>query len=242
MLLNLSRRYAFFWSRFGEAGTGLRRWHSVLMVLSLSVAAAHGVSYNDLGTLTLCLDSSTFQVTIESNDPTLDALHKSMVEERLRAALSKALTDYRVPFNEKASCEGEVGFVYAFFYARWLYPADEEPSVLAAAGLQVGGFTVVEADPEFVLPDERFDAYTSGQILESDLDKPFYQILPTVNEEMMAELATAWWNDRGYQEDLRRASQRALLVRLSVLSGGITLLILVGGLYVWRRRRRLLST
>ncbi len=235
-------RHPFFRSRCADAMTELRRWAGVFGLLYLSVAAAHGVSYNDLSTLTLCVDSSTVQVNIESADPVLDALHTGVVAERLWTALRTTLTTYRVPFEEKASCEDAAGYVYTLFYAHWLYPAGEEPSLLAAAALQVGEFAAVAADPEFVLPDERFGAYTSARLLESDLGEPFHRLLPAVNEEMIGELATAWWSDRGYREELQRASRRALLVRLSVVSGLLTVMIVSAGLFFWRRRKRLVST
>ena len=210
-------------------------------VFVLSGAAAHGVSYNNLGNLTLCLDPNTVQVAVESADPVLDTLYRGAVAERLRKALGKTLTQYRVPFEEKASCADAAGYVYTLFYVHWLYPEQEEPRFVYAATLQVGAFLTVTPDPETALPDERFYAYTAAQLFEGDLDEPFQRLLPADNEQMMTELATAWWDDRSYQQELRQARQRALLLRLSWLSGGVTLAVLLVGLFFWRRRKRLAS-
>ena len=186
MPLGFSRCHTIFWSRLGKAATGLRRWHSVVIMLSLSVAAAHGVSYNDLGNLTLCIDSSTVQVVLESNDAGFNAHYAALIAERLRQALPQTLNKYSVPFTEKPSCEGEAGFVYTLFYVHWQYPAAEDPSFIYAAALQVGEAPATfTAKPEFVLPNERFDAYTAARLFESDLDEPFDQVLPADNEQMM---------------------------------------------------------
>lgn len=224
----------------------LRLWSSVLTTLVetsiLTLAAAHGVSYNDLGTLTLCLDPATVQVTIESADPVLDTLHTGVVAERLRESLRATLTEYRVPFAEKASCAGEAGFVYSLFYVHWTYQAGEEPTFVFAAALQVGEAPAsFQAAPELVLPNQRFDAYTANLLFESDMDAPVHRVLPLDNEQMMLELATAWWDDHGYQQEVKRASQRALLISLSWLSGGVTLVVLLVGLFLLRRRKRLRS-
>ena len=230
---------AVFWSRFGKAVTGLLRWSSVLVVLFWSVAAAHGVSYNDLGHLTLCLDASTVQVVLESNDAGFNAHYAALIAERLRQALPRTLNKYRVPFTEKPSCVGEAGFVYTLFYVHWQYPAAADPSFIYAAALQVGEAPgKFEAKPEFVLRDERFDAYTAARLFESDLDEPFDQVLPADNEQMMEELAAAWWDDRSYQQDLRRARQQDWLVRLSIVSGLLTAGIVLVGSYFFRRRRQ----
>lgn len=209
-----------------------------MLLLTLPGAAAHGVTYNNLGNLTLCLDSSTVGVNIESADPVLDTLYQGVVAERLREGLTATLSQYRVPFEERESCEGEAGFVYTLFYAHWRYPAGEEPSLVYAAALQVGKFAEVVPELEFFLTDERFNAYTAAHLFESDLSEPFHRLLPAENEQMMTELATAWWDDRGYQDEVRRARQRTLLVRLSITSGVLTMGILLIGAYLSRRRHK----
>ncbi len=218
---------------------GLLRWNSLVAVLFWSVAAAHGVSYNDLGHLTLCLDSSTVQVVLESDDSSFDAHYAALIAERLRLALPQTLSKYSVPFTEKPSCEGEVGFVYTLFYLHWQDSVGEDPSFVYAAALQVGEAPAVfTAEPGFELPNERFDAYTAALLFESDLDAPFDQVLPADNEQMMVELAAAWWDDRSYQQDLRRARQRDWLVRLSTVSGLLTAGIVLVGSYFFRRLRQ----
>ena len=218
--------------------SGLQIWGMSVIFLALSGAAAHGVTYNDLGNLTLCLDSSTVGVNIESADPVLDTLYEGVVAERLGQGLTATLTQYRVPFEVRESCEGKAGFVYTFFYAHWRYPAGEEPSLVYAAALQVGKFAEVAAELEFSLTDERFSAYTAAHLFESDLSEPFHRLLPTENEQMMTELAAAWWDDRSYQEEVERARQRTLLVRLSITSGVLTMGILLVGAYLSRRRHK----
>ena len=54
----------------------------------------------------------------------------------------------------------------------------------------------------------------------------------------MLDLAAAWWDDFAYLRELRWRQRRPVLVRLAVLSGALTLVIVAWGWWVWHQRRR----
>ena len=68
-----------------------------------------------------------------------------------------------------------------------------------AASLHVGtGPQVIEARPDFILDDVRFETFQTFRLSESELVTPLDPRLLGVSEEMMLDLAAAWWDDFAY--------------------------------------------
>ncbi len=195
--------------------------------------------YSDLSRLTLCTEPRSVQVALYSDDAKADEVNRALIKERLHRTLSNTLTSLRVPHETRPSCVGHPGFIYTLFYAHWTYPAAQESYLVYAASLQVGaGTTKLEARPGFFLSESHFEGYDANRLFASDLLSPYQISLPSANEKMMFSLAAAWWDNHAFLQETQYLKQQRELIHLTLLSGALTMLVLLAGWRVTERRKR----
>ncbi len=192
---------------------------------------AHGLVKTSLGGTVLCLDPASIHSHIDAGDPASDAKRSEAIAQRLARSIRGTLARYHVPFRSKASCEGSDAYVYTLFVADWAH-REARPVLDFAASLQVGRWPPPATGKATArLEGSRFDAFQANLLFPSDFTTPYYQVLPTANEEMARQLALAWLNDA---EGVRASREKRWLIGLGV---ALEALVVLAGVRVWWRRR-----
>lgn len=213
-------------------------WLLTGLVLSCSIAFAHTISFNELNGVELCIEPRSVQVAISDKAEALEPVQTAAIRQLLAKDLLKTLDQYDIPYKEKPSCAKDKGFVYVLYFSNWGKDTNNLPYLVHAASVQVGAVPeVVVPDFELLLPDLKFENYYSALLFEDELPTPIYEGLAKANEEMIVELANAWWESFEFLKASRLARQQFYLRWGLAASVLLTSIIVAIGLALKAKRQ-----
>jgi hypothetical protein len=210
----------------------------ILLSFMLSLQAkAHTISFNELNGVTLCIETRSVQVSIHKPDQTSDQEYLELTTKHLQESLPATLKLFNIPFQEKASCQNDPGFIYVLYYTNWGKDTNAVPYFVYAASVQVGGMpSEVTPDFELALPDLKFENYYSALLFEDELPKPLHENMVLTNDEMIEELAIAWLENYELGK-LKRQTQQKIYLRWG-LGASILLTSIIIAFGVWLSQRK----
>ncbi|UCH25558.1 MAG: hypothetical protein JSV66_16750 [Trueperaceae bacterium] len=214
----------------------LKTWLPILIFSSLAnYASAHGIKSSDLRGATLCLEPRSVQVS-KRGDALPDDAYFQTVAEHLYRVLTDTLTNFKVPYRERARCQDTESFTVILFHLQGRSDSSGKASYLLASSTQVGQTPPPgNIRPNQVLPQLRFDAYLEQVYRDVTDRQALFDELPKTNEEMIRDLAISWWQD---YNALNETSEGPVSVSLIVLSTVLTVAAALSALVVTKRLKR----
>lgn len=209
-------------------------WIRLLILLSLSAAAAHNVSFSDLQGKPLCVDDASIKIYLSTGNPLEEATLTEAIRSRLRTKLISTLERFTIPHRVVASCADDGGFVLVDFYVSWNHEDEPEASVVFLGGAQVGVKPAESSELVLQLSSLRFIAGESVLLLASDLPGPYEDVLPRATEDYITDLAVSWWDDLTIMEETRVLERRIFFQRAGIISAVLSLLLVLFGLNHYR--------
>ncbi len=201
---------------------------SVLLLSGLSYVFGHGQSnaYHRLEDVTVCLDKRSVSVAINLGEEREDVQELVReLEPTLKSYITTTLKTTLVPFKEARNCPDNTLFQSLFDIRPSGYEGDA--TLIFSSLTHVGSDVKTQEEST----EDNSVYYSFNSSLEFVEDYPELEDFDIeINKNMALELIQNWWEDNPEAQAKKPPSRLPQILGIS-----LSLLILMGGIYIFRR-------